>query len=125
MGKMIIIQGREYKCKFVIKGTGSLLGIELEPEDSGTITLSTIGASPEVLINNIPLLLGDALSRENGEMFMELTAEQTALLPFDNEFGEDGFPVAATVKGLLDVDTVAEGKIYAHIPQIYVEDLGV
>ena len=124
MAKMIIVKGREFTCKFIIKASGCTTPVELQTYDTGTITLSTNGPDPEVLISRHSLILGDEESKVNGEMEMTLTAEQTALFPFDNEFGEDGFPLVATVKGILDIDTESEGKIYALVPKIYVEDVG-
>ena len=124
MAKMIIIKNREFKCSFIIKASGCTTPVELQTYDTGTITLSTNGPDPEVLISLHPLTLTTEESMVNGEMHMLLSAEQTALLPFDNEFGEDGFPIVATVKGILDINTESEGKIYALVPKIYVEDVG-
>lgn len=124
MAKMIIVKGREFSCKFIIKATGCTTPVELQAGDTGTITMSTTGPDPEVIISQQSLILGSEESMVNGEMSLLLTPEQTTLFPFDNQFGEDGFPLSATVKGILDIDTVSEGKIYALVPKIYIEDVG-
>ncbi len=122
--KMVILKGREFNCTFVIKANGTVVAVELDPTDTGTMTFSTIGPDPEILIPAKSLTLGDSESMLNGEMFLSLTAEETALLPFDNKFGEDGFPLSATVKGILDINTASEGKIYATVPEIFVDYTG-
>lgn len=124
MAKMVIIKGKEFNCKFVIKATGSTIPIELTNTDTGYVTVSTIGPDPEQLITNKQLTLGNEESMANGEFFLTLTTEETALLPFDNKFGEDGFPLSATIKMVMDIDTASEGKIYASVPQVYVENSG-
>ena len=122
--KMIITKNREFSCSFTIKASGTTLAIELDLTDTGTITFSTTGPDPEVIIANKVLTLGDSESRLSGQMFLTLTPEETALLHFDNQFGEDGFPLVSTTKAILDINTIAEGKIYAMIPNIYINDTG-
>ena len=122
MAKLIIIKGRPYEAKFIIKASGSLTGVDLDPLlDTGTFTLSSSGVNPCLLLSKIPMTITDA---PNGEFTLTLTAEQTLDLPYDIEFGEDGYPVTASCSAVLDIDTQAEGKIFAQMPKIYVQNLG-
>ena len=122
MAKLIIVRARPYEAKFIIKASGSLTGVDLDPDnDMGTFTLYSSGVNQVLLLDKVPMTITDA---PNGEFTLTLTAEQTADLPYDVEFGEDFFPLVATCKAVLDIDTLAEGKIFAQIPEIYVEHVG-
>ena len=123
MAKFTIVKGRTFTCTFIIKEPGSPDPVELDTGDTGTFTMSTIGAGPTVLLTQA-MTLGTSEDNSNGKMFLSLTAEQTALLPSDIEFGEDGFPLHATCQALLDITTSSTGKIYARVPQIYVVYVG-
>ena len=124
MAKFKIVQGREFICTFVIKEPSSPNPVELLIGDSGTFTLSTYGPGPEILLTNVPLELGTTDDNLNGKVFLTLTAEQTANLPSDVQFGEDGFPLHPTCQALIDVDSQSIGKIYAQVQKIYVVDIG-
>ena len=123
MAKFKIVKGREFKCTFIIKEPGSPDPVELVLGDTGTFTISTYGPGPEILLN-APLELGTDTDNANGKVFLSLTAEETAILPSDIQFGEDGFPSHPTCQGLIDITSAATGKIYAQVPKIYVVDIG-
>ncbi len=123
MAKFKIVKGREFKCTFIVKEPTSPDPVELVVGDSGTFTLSTYGPGPEVLLNST-LALGTEEDNANGKVFLTLTAEETADLPSDVQFGEDGFPLHPTCQALLDITSAVTGKIYAQVPQIYVVDIG-
>lgn len=122
--KFKIVKGREFQCMFTIKQPNSPDPVELIVGDVGTFTLSTYGVDPEILISNAELSLGTTEDNANGRVFLILTEDETADLPSDVEFGEDGFPLHPTCKGLIDITSASTGKIYASIPKIYVEDIG-
>ena len=124
MAKFIIVRGRSYEAKFIIKASGSTTGVVLDPNtDTGTFTLSKNGAGSCLLLDKILMTITPE-GAPNGEFILNLTAEQTADLPYDIEFGEDYFPVVATCSAVLDISTVAEGQIFAQIPNVYVQDVG-
>jgi len=123
MAKFKIVKGREFKCTFIVKEPTSPDPVELVVGDSGTFTLSTYGPGPKVLLNST-LALGTEEDNANGKVFLTLTAEETANLPSDVQFGEDGFPLHPTCQALLDITSAVTGKIYAQVPQIYVVDIG-
>jgi len=123
MAKFKIVKGREFKCTFIIKEPGSPDPVELIVGDTGSFILSTYGPAPSILLE-VNMALGTLEDNANGKMFLTLTAEETALLPSDVQFGEDGFPLHPTCQALLDITSVVTGKIYAQVPQIYVVDIG-
>ncbi len=123
MAKFKLVKGREFKCTFIIKQPGSPDPVELVPGDTGFFTLSTYGPGPKVLLNST-LALGTEEDNANGKVFLTLTAEETANLPSDIQFGEDGFPSHPTCQALLDITSASTGKIYAQVPKIYVVDIG-
>ncbi len=123
MAKFKIVKGREFKCTFIIKEPTSPDPVELVAGDTGSFVLSTYGPSPEVLLE-VYMALGTPEDSANGKMFLNLTAEETADLPSDVQFGEDGFPLHPTCQALLDITSAVTGKIYAQVPQIYVVDIG-
>jgi len=123
MAKFKLVKGREFKCTFIIKEPTSPDPVELIPGDTGYFTLSTYGVDPSILLN-VPLELGTPEDNANGKVFLTLSAEQTADLPSDVAFGEDGFPTHPTCQALLDITSAATGKIYAQVPKIYVIDIG-
>lgn len=123
MADFKIVKGREFKCTFVIKEPASTEPVDLVVGDTGTFTLSTYGVDPEVVMTN-DMSLGTEEDNLNGKMFLTILAEDTALLNGDVQFGEDGFPIHPTYKGLLDITSAVTGKIYAQVPQIYIIDIG-
>jgi hypothetical protein len=123
-GKFQIVKGREFKCTFIIKEPGSSQPVKLNPGDSGSFTISSYGVAPKVIIGDLLLTLGTDADNLNGKMFLNMTAEETGILPADVEFGEDGFPIHPTCKGLIDADTFVTGKLYATVVKIYVQDMG-
>ena len=123
MAKFKIVKGREFKCTFIIKEPGSPDPVELVVGDTGIFTMSTYGPGPKVILNST-LALGTDEDNANGKVFLALTAEETADLPSDVQFGEDGFPLHPTCQALLDITSAATGKIYAQVPKIYVVDIG-
>lgn len=122
MGKVLIIPGREYEAVFTIKASGSTLGVVLTETDTGTFTLVKNGVKPTIVLDKIPMTIEDM---DNGKFKLYLTAEQTTGLEGEVGFGEDQYAALPTHKALLDITTVAEGKIYATIPKVYIETLGV
>jgi len=124
MAKFTIVKGRAFDCSFVVKKPGNTEPILIEEGDEATFTISSTGADSSVIIADHPLTRGTATDDMAGKFFLHLTEEQTALLPHDVEFGEDGFPLKATCKGLIDVTSQSEGKIYATVRNIYVESMG-
>lgn len=120
--KFVIVAGKDYDAKIIIKATGSTTALELVAGDTGTFTLLTIGVNPVVLLNEIDMTISDGI---NGEMSLHLTDVQTTDLPSEMMFGEDGFPLSPTCMAVLDITSQAEGKIFARIPQVYVQDIGL
>ncbi len=123
MAKFKIVKGREFKCTFIIKEPTSPDPVELVIGDTGSFIMSTYGPGPSILLE-VNMALGTLTDNANGKMFLTLTAEQTAILPADVEFGEDGFPIHPTCQALLDITSAVTGKIYAQVPKIYVVDIG-
>ncbi len=123
MAKFKLVKGREFKCTFIIKEPASPDPVDLVVGDTGSFIMSTYGVAPSIILEQ-PMTLGTPTDNLNGKMFLTLTAEQTATLPADVEFGEDGFPIHPTCKALLDITSIVTGKIYAQVPQIYVVDIG-
>ena len=120
-----IVKGKPFNAIFVIKQPGSPLPIELDLATVSTFTMSTFALKPEVIHMNIPLSLGTDEDRANGKMYFSMTAEQTDILPTDVAFGEDGFPLHPTLKALIEVNTSELGTIFASVPKIYVENMGI
>lgn len=123
--KFKIVKGKPFHATFVIKQPGSPLPVELDEATVGTLSMSTFGLNPEVIHMNIPLSLGSDEDRANGKMYFAMTAEETGVLPTDVAFGEDGFPLSPTVKALLEIQTSELGVIFATVPKIYVENMGL
>ncbi len=118
-----IVKGREFTCMFIVKLPTSPDPVELVPGDSGSFILSTYGPKPSIILTQA-MTQGTLEESSNGKFFLNLTAEQTADLPADVQFGEDGFPLQPTCQALLDITSEETGKIYAQVPQIYVVDIG-
>ena len=121
MGKFIIVRGRVLEIEFVIKQPNSTTALPLDPKDSGTFTLSTIGPNPRILIDRVRM---NQVAGKAGTFKLRLDQVQTENLPYDEEFGEDNYPLVATCKGLLDITSAAEGKIYGDIQNVYVQNVG-
>ena len=115
-----IVEGRAFECLFPIKEPNSPTPMDITGA-TGTFTLSTIGNTPCVVLDKIPMTIYDAL---NGKFKLNLTAEQTTGLISATAFEEDGFPTTATYAGLLEINHPTFGLIYANIPQIYIITTG-
>jgi len=120
MGKMVIVEGKQFEAIFVIKQPGSETPLDLTGS-TGTFTMSTTGENPCKVIDNKAMTLYDAI---NGKFKITLSSEETTGLDSDVAFEEDGFPLAATYKAYLDITSPDYGQIFVRIPQIYVEDGG-
>ena len=119
MAKFTIPQGREFEGIFVIKEPNSGTPLDLTGA-SGTFTLSSIGVAGCVVIDKKAMTIFDAI---NGKFKITLTADETATLETSLGLQEDGYPLSATYKALLDIDA-SVGKVYVRVPQIYVESVG-
>jgi len=119
MAKFTIPQGREFEGIFVIKEPNSGTPLDLTGA-SGTFTLSSIGVAGCVVIDKKAMGIFDAI---NGKFKITLTADETADLETSLGLQEDGYPLSATYKALLDIDA-SVGKVYVRVPQIYVESVG-
>ncbi len=120
MSKFVIPEGRAFECIFPVKEPNSPTPMDLTGA-SGTFTMSTIGVGPCIVLDNIPMTVYDAL---NGKFKLTLTAEQTTGLVSSEAFEEDGFPLSATYKALLEINQPEFGQIFASIPQIYILNTG-
>ena len=122
MSKFTIIKGRPYYAEIVIKETGSYTGVTLNTGDTATFTVVTIGSNPKTVIDRKTM---NPIIGSTGTFILELTDIETKDLVGDTEFGEDGYPLSATYRGLIDADVQGKGHIYGTIPQIYVEETGI
>jgi len=120
MAKFVIPQGRAFECIFPIKEPNSPTPMDITGA-TATFTLSTIGVSPCVVLNNIPMTIYDAV---NGKFKLNLTADQTSDLEGAKAFEEDGFPLSATYSALLEINHPTFGQIFASIPQCYIYETG-
>ncbi len=120
MAKMIIVEGKQFEAVFVVKEPNSGTPLDLSGA-VGTFTMSTIGNNPCKVIDSKSMTIYDAL---NGKFKITLTSAETTDLVSDVAFGEDGFPLNATYKASLDIQSPEYGQIFVRIPQIYVEDSG-
>ena len=119
--RFTITRGRAFECQFIIKKNGSTVAIELADGDTGTFTLSSVGYNACKLLDSIPMTITDAV---NGEFTLNLTEEQTADLPYDVMFSEDGYPPKATCFAVLDIQSAEQGVIIVDIPQVYIRYIG-
>lgn len=121
MAKMIIVRGKEYNVKFIVKQAGASVPMVLDPLDTAEIYINKKDIDNTLLINKT-LTQGDP---DLGEFILELTPEETALLPFENKFAEDGSRWASTCRGHISTVTVESGNGEILIPDIYVADVGL
>ncbi len=120
MSKFVIPEGRAFECIFPIKQPNSPTPMDLTGA-TGTFTMSTIGKGSCIVLDKIPMTVYDAL---NGKFKLSLTAEQTTGLVSSEAFEEDGYPLSATYKVLLEINQSEYGQIFANIPQVYIYDSG-
>ena len=120
MAKFTIVEGRAFECIFPIKEPNSPTPMDITGA-TGTFTLSSIGKSPCVVLDKIPMTVDDAL---NGKFKLNLTIEQTTGLVSDTAFQEDGFPTSATYSALLEIQHPEFGQIFAQINSVYVISMG-
>ena len=121
MAKMIIVRGKPYEVKFIVKQVGASVPMELDPTDTAEIYISSKGHDGDMLINKA-LTQGDPTQ---GEFVLQLTASETLLLPYAFSFKEDGEVAMPTCKGHISTVTVEAGNGEITIPNIYIEDVGI
>ncbi len=108
--KLEIIIGTNFSADFILVSSDGVTGVELQPGDTATFTLTTSGNTNTEVLSNIPLTIVDAI---NGTFNLALTVEQTALLDQKLGFEEDHYYSRSGYNGRLDFNTVELGQTQA------------
>lgn len=118
--KLEITKGREWNADFTVVSSDGITPEVLDPGDTGTFSISTVGKNPTIVVQDINLNIQDA---DNGLFNVVLTANQTSLLEAKIGFGEDKYPTISNYTGTLDLILVA-GNRQASVP-LYIRDIGI
>lgn len=108
--KLEIIIGTNFSADFTLVSKDGVTGVELQPSDTATFTLTTNGYTNTEILSDIPLTIVDAA---NGIFNLTLTDEQTALLEQKIGFEEDHYYSRSNYNGRLDFNTAELGQTQA------------
>ena len=97
--KIEIIKGRAWTSDFTIVSDDGVTPVVLEQTDTATFSISTIGSTPECIIEPIPMTVKDA---DNGLFSVTLSTEDTAKLESRIGAEEDRFPTMVSHIGIVD-----------------------
>jgi len=132
--KVIITRNRPYDLIVDVKQPQSPTLAEL-PLDAVANFIIIDKSSNKALINKEMIRIdtdpSDPLNDpEEARFRLDLTAEETALLPYEVEYAEDGSRFRDTCRGHIAIDSPSSGPSeikYADvlIPSIYVADIGL
>ena len=134
MANVIITRGRPYELLVDVKQPSSPTGATL-PEDAAAkfyIIEKGIGGKA-ILISDmeriLPATVTPAAELPVDTVFkLALTGEETALLPYELGYAEDGENFRATCRGQITIDSPTSPDVQfadSFVPDIYVADLGV
>jgi hypothetical protein len=118
--KLEIYTGREFSADFTVVSDDGVTGIVLDPSDSATLTISSNGYNPQVILNEVAMTIVDA---DNGLFNITLTPEQTELLDQKIGFEEDQYNTLSNYSGFIDFK-LASGNRQAAI-DLYVKGVGI
>lgn len=104
MAKFIIYAGLKFESDVILISSDGVTGEQLDPNDTGVITITTAGVNPECVLANIPMTVTDA---DNGIFTLTLTAEETSLLKQDLGFKEDGYRPIGNYTGFMEFNLVS------------------
>jgi len=121
MSKFIIPKGQSFEATIVIKSKGSPTGEPLNPTDVGEFIISEAYGNMCQLLT-IPLVVSDA---DNGKVSLTMTAEETALLPYDIGNKEDGSKPMQTCKAMVKMPILSGETVTGYIYSVYVYSTGV
>lgn len=127
MASFRIVRNAPLSVTVIMKAYGASYPITLEEGD----TARAYFAERET---NEPIVLPDdggkdmvpnLTTPENGEFTLELTAEETALFPYEAAFNEDGSRPRPTCKCWISTNTseLQDGHVYLY--DVYIEDFGL
>ena len=109
---MNIIAGLPFSNLFTIVSEDGMTGEVLSSTDTGVMSISTVGLTPECVIQNMSMTIDDA---DNGVFKLDMTAQQTSLLVPEVGFAEDGYKGMTNYVGTMEF-TLASGNRVAEVP---------
>jgi len=123
--RLLIVNGLEMSATIVVKEAGSPTPVELQVGDTARAYFVEKQGNNAIVLpdgGGKDLSLGNL---EGGEFQLSLTAEETALFPYDFGAKEDGSKPADTCKCLIDFNvaglpTDSKALVY----EVYVENIG-
>ncbi len=116
--RFIIPEGKPFYCEFTIKEPNESTPMDLSGS-IGKFSLSTIGPSSCLVLNDIAMNIEDAV---NGLISVSLSSSQTSGLVSRVGFAEDGYPMVPTYKASIYITGGEE--VYVEIPKVYISDGG-
>ncbi len=111
MSQFLIYAGRKFQADFTVVSDDGVTGEQLDPSDTATMSINTVGEDPVCVIAEVPMVIVDL---DNGVFELTLTAEQTALLNQCVGFKEDNFAPMGNYTGFMEFNLVS-GYRQAHI----------
>ena len=134
MANVIITRNRPYELLVDVKQPNSPTGATLPLDAAAKFYIIEKGIGGKaILISDMERVYPDEVTPaaepiEDTVFKLALTGEETALLPFDTGFAEDGENFISTCRGQITIDSPSSPNVkYADsfIPEIFVADLGV
>lgn len=117
--KFVITKGSDNTFTFRIKQDNSTLPLIIEPSDTFSASLATIGVGDGyAAITDKPLTIVDV---NNGEIALNIPAADTLDLVTDIGGKVDRYYSRATYKLTLNCSTVNNGDFIAKVPEVYVD----
>jgi len=131
MANVIITRGRPYELVVDVKQPNSPTGAVLPADATAKFHIIEKGiGGKSLLISDMVRILATPVPDPIPDTLFKLalTEIETALLPFELGFAEDGEHFRPTCRGQITIDSPSSPEVnYADsfIPEIYVADLGV
>ena len=131
MAKVIITRGRPYELLVDIKQPNSPTGVTLPVDATAKFHIIEKGiGGKSLLVSDMTRVLDTPVPDPIPDTIFKLTLDdtETALLPFELGFAEDGENFRATCRGQITIDSPSSPDVNfadTFIPEIYVADLGV
>jgi len=139
MANVIITRNRPYELLVDVKQPNSPTGATLPIDASAKFYIIEKGIGGKAILISemervLPVTIPSVPPSTNAEppvdtvFKLALTGEETALLPFELGFAEDGSMYRPTCRGQITIDSPTSPDVNfadSFIPDIYVADLGV
>ena len=136
MAKVIITRNRPFELIVDVKQPNSPTGATLPADATAKFYIIEKGVGGKaILISDMERILTDPVTPDAEPILpvdtifkLSLTGEETALLPFELGYMEDGENYRSTCRGQITIDSPNSPDVQfadSFLPDIYVADLGV